>query len=67
MVEEVVVEQKVSWEEAELPQLGVVVKVFPPTKLKWIYNNVLMHKNIDVEKATRNICLKWDVDDFGEG
>jgi hypothetical protein len=30
-------------------------------------NNVLMHNNRDVDKITRSICLKWKVEDFGEG
>jgi hypothetical protein len=44
-VEKVAVERKVSWEVAELSQLGVVVKFFPPTKPRCIYNNALMHND----------------------
>jgi hypothetical protein len=38
------------WEAAELPQLVVEVKLFPPNKPKWIYNNVLMHNGKNNEK-----------------
>jgi hypothetical protein len=47
--------------------IGVVVKFFPITKPKWIYNNVLMHNNRDVDKITRNICLKWKLKTLAKG
>jgi hypothetical protein len=47
--------------------LGVVVKVFPPTKPKCVYNNVLMHSDREIEKITRNICLRGNIEDFVDG
>jgi hypothetical protein len=60
-VETVVIKLKVSWEVAELPQLGVVVKFFPSAKPKWVYNNVLIHGDREVEIITRSIRLRWNV------
>jgi hypothetical protein len=51
-VENVAVERKVTWEVAELPQLGVVVKFFPPTKPRCVYKNALMHNDREIEKIT---------------
>jgi hypothetical protein len=66
-VEKVVVERKVSWEVTELPQLGVVVKFFLSTKLKCVFNNALMHNDREIEKITKSICLRWDVENFVDG
>jgi hypothetical protein len=66
-VEKVAVERKVSWEVAKLPQLGVVVKFFPLNKPRCVYNNALMHNDREIEKITRNICQRWDVENFVDG
>jgi hypothetical protein len=56
-VEKVAVKRKVSWKVAELPQLGVVVKFFPPTKPRCVYNNA--HNEKHMPTMGRGELYRW--------